>query len=69
VFSGDLQLGLAKQGRYVYANPTVVRGPLLVQAGTKDIVENPSIVVEVLSPSSGAARPGERVTLTGCSRP
>jgi Uma2 family endonuclease len=52
VFSGDLQLGLAEQGRYVYADATVVCGPLLVQAGTKDVVENPSMVVEVLSPSS-----------------
>jgi Uma2 family endonuclease len=51
VFSGDLQLGLSEH-RYVYADATVVCGPLRLQPGTKDVVENPTIVVEVLSPST-----------------
>ncbi|HEX6767338.1 MAG TPA: Uma2 family endonuclease [Polyangiaceae bacterium] len=52
VFSGDLQLGFAEAERYVYADATVVCGPLKIQPGTRDVVENPSIVVEVLSQST-----------------
>lgn len=52
VFSSDLQLGFADDARYVYADVTVVCGQLRIQPGTKDVVENPTIVVEVLSPST-----------------
>lgn len=52
VFSSDLQLGLTRQGRYVYADATVVCGPLRLLPGTSHVVENPSIIVEVLSPST-----------------
>lgn len=52
VFSADLRLGFADQARYVYADATVVCGPVRLQEGTKDVVENPTIVVEVLSPST-----------------
>ena len=51
VFSSDLQIGFA-EARYVYADASVVCGPLLIQPGTKDVVENPSVVVEVLSEST-----------------
>ncbi len=52
VFSGDLQLGFLGTARYVHADATVVCGPLQLQPGTKDVVENPKIVVEVLSPTT-----------------
>lgn len=52
VFSSDLQIGLASGQHYVYADATVVWGALRLQSGTKDVVENPTIVVEVLSPST-----------------
>ena len=52
VFSADLQLGIIGQSRYVYADATVVCGALRIQTGTKDVVENPSVVVEVLSAST-----------------
>ena len=51
VFSSDLQLGLAEGTRYVYADASVVCGPPQVHPGT-DVVENPSVVVEVLSHST-----------------
>jgi Uma2 family endonuclease len=52
VFSSDLQLGFARDQRYVYADVTVVCGALRLQPGTKDVVENPNMVVEVLSPTT-----------------
>jgi len=52
VFSGDLQIGFADSARYVYADATIVCGALRIQPGTKDVVENPSVVVEVLSSST-----------------
>lgn len=51
VFSGDLQLGV-DGAHYVYADATVVCGPLKIQPGTSGVVENPSVVVEVLSEST-----------------
>jgi Uma2 family endonuclease len=51
VFSSDLQVGLA-DGSYVYADVTVVCGPVELHSGTRDVVANPRIVVEVLSPST-----------------
>jgi Uma2 family endonuclease len=51
VFSSDLQLGV-DDAHYVYADATVVCGPLKIQPGTSGVVENPSIVVEVLSEST-----------------
>lgn len=52
VFSGDLRLGFADDARYVYADASVVCGALSFQPGTEDVVQNPNIVVEVLSPST-----------------
>ncbi len=52
VFSSDLKLGFVDDARYVYADVTVVCGQLRIQPGTNDVVENPTIVVEVLSPST-----------------
>ncbi len=52
VFSGDLQIGVSQGARYVYADASVVCGPLAIQQGTKDVAENPSVVVEVLSDST-----------------
>jgi Uma2 family endonuclease len=45
----------AKQGeRYVYADAVAVCGEHQVEPGTTDVLANPSIVVEVLSPSTEA---------------
>lgn len=52
VFSSDLQIGLADGARYVYADASVVCGPLAIQPGTSDVVQNPNVVVEVLSDST-----------------
>lgn len=48
VYSSDLQLGVATD-KYVYADVTVVCGKPEVRTGTSDVIENPKVVVEVLS--------------------
>jgi len=54
VFSSDLQLGIENGTRYVYADVTVICGPPRLQDGTRDVVINPTVVVEVLSESTEA---------------
>lgn len=49
VLSSDQKLGVGRGTRYVYADVTVVCGPLRLQSGTTDVLENPNVVVEVLS--------------------
>lgn len=51
VFSSELQLGLPGD-RYVYGDVTVVCGEVQLQRGSEATVENPSVVVEVLSKST-----------------
>lgn len=49
VLSADQRIS-AKQGeRYVYADAVVVCGGLRMEAGTTDVLANPTVVVEVLS--------------------
>ena len=50
-FSPDQRIGLPNDV-FVYADATVVCGPLELRPGTTDVVTNPSIVVEVLSKST-----------------
>jgi Uma2 family endonuclease len=50
--SADQRLGLEGGERYVYPDITVVCGPLQLQPETTDVVTNPSVLVEVLSPST-----------------
>jgi Uma2 family endonuclease len=50
--SGDQRLGLEGGERYVYPDIMVVRGPLHLQPETTDVVTNPTVLVEVLSPST-----------------
>ena len=38
--------------RYVYPDVSVVCGPVLVEAGTSDVITNPTILVEVISGST-----------------
>ncbi len=45
--TSDQRIGLG--GRYVYPDVSVVCGPRQFEAGTTDVIVNPSIVVEVLS--------------------
>ncbi|MEO7730680.1 MAG: Uma2 family endonuclease [Kofleriaceae bacterium] len=52
VLSSDQRLAFPPQARYVYPDVTVICGPPLFQAGTNDVITNPTILVEVLSSST-----------------
>jgi Uma2 family endonuclease len=52
LFSSDLQISLPGGNQYVYGDVTIVCGAVHVLPGTKDVVDNPSVVVEVLSRST-----------------
>jgi Uma2 family endonuclease len=49
VFSSDQRIGIDGGTRYVYPDVSVVCGAVQLQDGTRDVVANPTIVVEVLS--------------------
>jgi Uma2 family endonuclease len=50
VFSSDLRLQLNETGAYVYPDVSVVCG--LVETGRSESLTNPTLVVEILSPST-----------------
>lgn len=54
VFSRDQRVAARGTEQYVYADVTVVCGPLRIQPGTTDLLENPTCLIEVLSPSTEA---------------
>jgi Uma2 family endonuclease len=54
VLSGDQRILLRDGEHYVYADASAVCGPIALAPGTKDVLVNPSIVVEVLSKSTEA---------------
>ena len=60
VLNSDVRLS-AKQGkRYVYPDASVACSAVQMEPGTTDVVANPKIVVEVLSPSTEAYDRGEK---------
>lgn len=52
VFTSDQKVFIPSTTNYVYPDATVVCGALQAQAGTNDVLENPRVVVEVLSKST-----------------
>jgi len=52
VLSSDQRIAAAPGERYVYADVVVVCGDLELEPNTTDVLANPAIVVEVLSPST-----------------
>ena len=54
VLSSDQRIAVRDAEAYVYADATVFCGGLHLQPGTSDVLDNPSAVVEVLSPSTEA---------------
>lgn len=52
VFSADQKISAARNQRYVYADAVVACGGVRTEAGTTDVLENPMIIVEVLSSST-----------------
>jgi Uma2 family endonuclease len=59
VYSSDLRFGL-DDAHFVYADAVVVCRPLQLRAGSKDVVTNPRVVVEVLSRSTELYDRGEK---------
>ena len=52
VFSSDERISTAQGERYVYADAVVSCGGVRTEPGTSDVLTNPMIIVEVLSPST-----------------
>ena len=53
-YNSDLRVRVARGGLYAYPDATVICGDLEYADGTTDVVTNPTVVVEVLSPSTEA---------------
>lgn len=62
VFSPDLKIGVARRTYYMYADTTVVCGPLEIDPRdtSGQTVLNPKLIVEVLSPSTEAHDRGRK---------
>ena len=54
VLATDMRIGVRPGEKYVYADASVVCGPIETETGTTDVLANPTILVEVLSPSTEA---------------
>ncbi len=54
VLSSDQRVAALPGRSYVYPDVVVVCGELRLEEGTRDVLSNPTIVVEVLSPSTEA---------------
>jgi Uma2 family endonuclease len=52
VFSSDARVRTPSTGSYVYPDTSVVCGPIITVENTVDILINPILIVEVLSPST-----------------
>ncbi|HVH46795.1 MAG TPA: Uma2 family endonuclease [Labilithrix sp.] len=51
-FSSDQKIYVPATGDYVYPDATVICGPVELHEGSSDVIENPRVVVEVLSKST-----------------
>jgi len=63
VFSPDARVRTAGTGSYVYPDVSVVRGKPIAHAGSDDILTNPTVIVEVLSPSTSDYDHGKKFDL------
>jgi Uma2 family endonuclease len=63
VFSSDLRIKATTVGLYTYADCTVICGELQTFSDKKDVVLNPLLIVEVLSPSTEAYDRGKKFEL------
>jgi Uma2 family endonuclease len=59
VLNSDMRLLISTAGSYTYPDAMVICGKIELQPGRKDVVTNPVVIVEVLSPST---REHDRVT-------
>src|SRR5580700_6695802 len=60
VLATDQRMVAEDGEHYVYADVSVVCGKMQLAAGTKDVLANPSVVVEVLSKSTEAYDRGRK---------
>jgi Uma2 family endonuclease len=60
VLSSDQQISARRDERYVYADAVVVCGKVELEAGTSDVLANPTVIVVVLSRSTAAYDRGEK---------
>jgi Uma2 family endonuclease len=60
VLSSDQRIGVKEGARYVYADSVVACGGVRTEPGTTDVLANPSVIVEVLSPATETYDRGEK---------
>ena len=63
VCSSDARVRTSNTGSYVYPDVSVVCGKPVMHQGSNDILTNPTVVVEVLSPSTSDHDRGEKFDL------
>lgn len=63
VFTSDLKVRSPQSRSYVYPDVSVVCNKLEMHPGTDDVVTNPVMIVEVLSPSTAAYDRGKKFAL------
>lgn len=61
VFLGEVKLRVAKANAYYYPDLMVVCGDHMRQAGAGSVVDDPSLVIEILSPGSEATDRREKL--------
>jgi Uma2 family endonuclease len=59
-FSSDQKIYVPVTGDFVYPDGTVVCGPVVLHAGTTDVIENPRVVIEILSKSTESHDRGDK---------
>jgi Uma2 family endonuclease len=52
LFNSDQKIYFPASGDFVYPDGSVVCGPVRLHEGTSDVIENPTVVIEVLSKST-----------------
>jgi Uma2 family endonuclease len=62
-YNADLRIKVARAGLYTYADCSVICGELQYAADQKDVVLNPILIVEVLSPSTEGYDRGRKFEL------
>ena len=62
-FNADLRIKIASAGLYTYADCSVVYGELKYSADQRDVILNPLLIVEVLSPSTEGYDRGNKFEL------
>lgn len=58
--TSDQKVYIPATGNFVYPDCTVVCGPVQLHPGTSDVIENPNVVIEVLSKSTADHDRGEK---------